>query len=92
MFSILNAILNWLVGLAVTYLPASPFVSLNVGGYATAIGWLNWFVPVQDLLGIFDAWLIGCAAWMLYKYLYKQMGGILSSFLGGQALGSASAE
>ena len=82
MFGVLNVLANWLVGLATTYLPASPFTNMSFATWSTAIGWLNWLVPVSDCLGLFDLWLLCCAAWMLYKWLYKSMGGVMGAFLG----------
>lgn len=86
MFSILSQLMRWLVGLAVQLLPASPFRDFVAPeGWALGMGWLNWLVPVSDMLGLFDAWLIGCAAWMGYRWLYRRMGGLASVFTGGSA-------
>lgn len=82
MFAILSAFIKWLVGLAVALLPQSPFVNFAAPQVEQGLGWLNWIVPVGDILGLLEIWLVACAAWMLYRYLFRQLGGIKSVLFG----------
>lgn len=37
----------------------------------TALGWLNWFVPVQGMLGLFTAWLAAGLVWMTVRFVKR---------------------
>lgn len=55
--------LNGVIGFLASVLPESPFSSVLDSTTELsetvhmALGWLNWFVPVGDMLGIFVAYL-----------------------------------
>ena len=75
MVSVLLGFFTSFVAWLVSHLPISPFASLTLGfnGFAgsgitvdTLMGWLNWLVPVQDMLLLFQAW---CAAALLFVAL-----------------------
>lgn len=84
MFSIISTFLRWFVGSALSILPASPFANFSIdAGFPLALGWLNWIVPVGDILGLLDVWLLAAASWMLFKFLYRRMGGLANALTGG---------
>lgn len=58
--SFLNGILGFLNGI----LPDSPFTDLIQGNETmlNALGWLNWLVPISDLLAIFSVYLVALLA------------------------------
>lgn len=56
----------WLLELLLTTLPMSPFLTLNVNGLpAQALGWLNWFVDVNGMLGLMGLWVAAVLAYMV---------------------------
>lgn len=72
---IINALFNFLGGVLSTFffwLPADPFsdywgfVSSFAEANATAISWLNWFVPVQLFSAVFGVVLSCLLAWIGY--------------------------
>lgn len=67
---LVHGFLGWLAGV----LPDSPFASLLAGteSIATGIGWLNWFIPVSDLLVIFGLYLAALLVWAAIDFLAKR--------------------
>lgn len=59
--SFLNGILGFLNGI----LPDSPFTDIIEGNETmlNALGWLNWLVPINDLLAIFSVYLVALLAY-----------------------------
>lgn len=53
-------------------LPGDPFI-----GYIQKLqslpylGWLNWFIPVRELLTIFGIWLGAYIAFLAYQLIYR---------------------
>lgn len=82
MFSLLGSMLRWFVRFCQGILPVSPFANLTLTNVSTGLGWLNWLVPMQDIVALFDVWLTGVALWYLYKFLYKRMGGVRAALTG----------
>lgn len=78
----LGGIFGWLSSV----LPDSPIQEV-VDGFqtaGTAIAWLNWFVPVTDMLLIFGAFLAVLVVWYAVS---TALGGSLkgiSEFIGGE--------
>lgn len=53
-------------------LPLSPFRGfIQSIGELPFLGWLNWFIPVQDLVTIFAAWLGAVAVFYLYQIVLR---------------------
>lgn len=53
-------------------LPLSPFSDyLDVLEGLPAIGWLNWIVPVRQILVIFGAWLVAVGLFYGYSILLR---------------------
>lgn len=56
-------------------LPLSPFksfiegIQLAIG--AKYLGWLNWFVPVGQILGVLAAWLSAIALFYMYSIIMR---------------------
>lgn len=59
MLAFLGDLLTGILGFLNQFLPDSPFQTLidDTSALVTGLGWLNWFVPVGTMLGIFAAWL-----------------------------------
>lgn len=72
LLSLFGSLLSWLASV----LPASPFasLSLSLSGVANALGWLNWVVPVGDMLTLFAAWLACVAVWQAVSFVTKRWG------------------
>ena len=53
-------------------LPLSPFTDfINSIGNLPFLGWLNWFVPVQQILTIVGLWLGAVATFYLYQIVLR---------------------
>ena len=53
-------------------LPMSPFRGfIQSIGQLPYLGWLNWFIPIQDLITIFGAWLGAVAIFYLYQIVLR---------------------
>lgn len=59
MLQLLVGIFSGLVGFLSGVLPTSPFQGITLPeSVGVALGWLNWLVPVNDMLRVFAAWLV----------------------------------
>lgn len=59
MLSWLFSRINEFLGYALFFLPSSPFESyINAVSSIPFLGWLNWFVPVAQIIAIGQAWLV----------------------------------
>ena len=55
-------------------LPGSPFRSLVLSGsYSSALGWLNWLVPVSTLQTITLAWAGALLTSMVITYIIRNV-------------------
>lgn len=61
-----------------TVLPQSPlagfWVDLAIGNHpiiATGLGWLNWFIPVRQILQITAAWLLAVGLYYIYSIIMR---------------------
>lgn len=54
-------------------LPLSPFLSIRSSWVAPPEGlsWLNWFIPVGDMMEIFAAWLTAYGLYLLYRIILR---------------------
>lgn len=72
MGALVVAIVTGLLALFSAFLPVSPFAGLTLPAeYDTALGWLNWILPVGDMLGMFGVWLSGVVLYVAVRYLLK---------------------
>ncbi len=60
---------NWLLSL----LPHSPFKSIQnfLDPIKPYLGYLNWFVPVNWILGVLTVWLTAVATFYLYSIIMR---------------------
>lgn len=65
MIDVVLELLNGVLGFLNGVLPDSPLQSLitNNEQIIDALGWLNWFVPISELLTIFGVYLVALVAW-----------------------------
>lgn len=85
----ISAILGLLTGVIqffASVLPASPLADLASGSQSisTAIGWLNWLVPVGDFLLLFGAYLAAMLIWAGVEWFMKSGGRVLGGLVGGK--------
>ena len=53
-------------------LPKSPFAGfIRALPEWPALGWLNWLLPVEDILKVFGAWLAALAAFYLVQIVLR---------------------
>lgn len=58
MGAIIGLFLEFLFNFLLTVLPVSPFANMRLDGQIqTAVGWLNWIIPVGDMAAMFIAWV-----------------------------------
>lgn len=68
---------SWLerfAGSLLQVLPRSPFaeiVSLPEAVLPQWLRWLNWFVPVAEILSVFAAWLVAYGLYLLYRIILR---------------------
>lgn len=68
MTSIIEKFLDWVLKL----LPTSPFTSfIEACGNLPYLGWLNWFIPVGQMIAIGEAWLIAIGLFYLYSIVLR---------------------
>lgn len=79
----LSDFVAWLVGV----LPASPFQGLILGlgsDELVWLGWLNWLVPVGDIVFTFELWLAAVVSVMgVYFIVHDLVGAFLGNFISG---------
>lgn len=77
MGKIIDALLDWLsdmVAAVVLLLPESPFAKLSlatVPGFANVMGWINYFVPIGPMLGIFTTYLAAVLIWFGIRWILR---------------------
>lgn len=61
-------IITWVLQL----LPLSPFQTV-IDGLANMpnLGWLNWFVPVDDIIKVGELWLIAISLYYIYSVILR---------------------
>lgn len=73
MFAFVLQLLNGVAGLAMRFLPQSPvqsfLASQAISLELRALGWLNWVVPIHDMLGVFTLWLTAGVIYAAMRYL-----------------------
>lgn len=68
----LAKIFEWIQGFLASVLPTSPFRQfIDRFQGIEYLGWLNWFVPVQEILVVMGVWLVSIAAFYLYSILLR---------------------
>lgn len=76
MIAIIAGILVAFFAIYAAVFPDSPFGQLALSdAYDTALGWLNWVVPVYDMVTLFVTWvgvIMACAiSFVVIKYSIK---------------------
>ena len=68
MVSLVVELVASVVSLLVSVLPVSPFQQLAFGDAPpAALGWLNWLVPIGDMLTLLSAWAVALLLWRLVR-------------------------
>lgn len=68
MKEIVGQLLKWVLAL----LPTSPFTSfINACENLPYLGWLNWFIPVGQMIAIGEAWLVAIGLFYLYSIILR---------------------
>ena len=63
------------ISLVLSILPASPFVGFSeLCSNLPYLSFVNWFVPISEMLVIFEAWLIVVAVYYGILYLVNYAG------------------
>lgn len=72
-----DALSNALVSFAISVVnlfPQSPFVILDELSNSIVYEWLqylNWFIPVNTFVGIFEAWLVCVGLYYVYQIVLR---------------------
>lgn len=65
------------ISLLLAVLPTSPFLGMTLGGeYETALGWLNWILPVDGMLGLLMAWILAGIFWAVIQWVIDKVEGL----------------
>lgn len=68
MSAIIKKFLSWVLAL----LPTSPFTAfIEACKDIPYLGWLNWFIPVGQMLAIGEAWLVAIGLFYLYSIVLR---------------------
>ena len=68
MVAIIKKFLTWVLAL----LPTSPFTQfIEACSNIPYLGWLNWFIPVGQMLAIGEAWLVAIGLFYLYSIVLR---------------------
>lgn len=63
------------LSLVLSLLPSSPFVGFNaLMREVPFIGYLNWFIPISEILVILESWLVVVAIYYGILYLLNYVG------------------
>jgi hypothetical protein len=64
----LNDFLTGIIQSILKLFPQSPFKAY-IGSLASwqGLGWLNWFIPVSDILAVCSVWLVAIGAYYLFS-------------------------
>lgn len=84
MLGLLGGVLGGLIRLLISVLPLSPFQGITLGeGFDTALGWLNWILPVNDMLGVFALWLSALIVCGVVSVIVRKATGVIGVATGG---------
>ena len=68
MKELLDTFLDWLL----TVLPVSPFRAfIDACSDLPYLGWLNWFVPIGQMIAIGELWLTAIALYYMYSIIAR---------------------
>lgn len=70
----LSDAIDWLGSALLVILPTSPFQPLLADlaiGYPDALAWLNWFIPINEILALLAAWLVAVGIFYLYSIIMR---------------------
>jgi len=72
-------VISWLgdrlediVALIMQLLPDSPFQALTASADVIEwLGWVNYFIPIAQMLAVFQAWIIAVASYLVYSAMLR---------------------
>jgi len=75
----INSIFNWIsdkisyvLQAVLLLLPDSPFVAITKDAdIQQVLGWLNWFIPVSQMVAILEVWLVAVALFYVYQMILR---------------------
>ena len=84
MLSFLTGLISGICTFLNNVLPDSPFQGVVEGaqGMQLGLGWLNWFVPVGDLILIFGGWLAVLLIWAAVDFALTKGEGVIGKVVG----------
>lgn len=84
MISAIIGFVSGIVGWLASVLPDSPFAGLFTGNQSilTGLGWLNWLLPVGDLLAIFGLFLAVLLIWAAVDFAISKATGAVTGVIG----------
>lgn len=77
-------VISVVVNLVVAILPTSPFQAyLNYFSEFEYLPYINYFLPIDTFIVIFEAWLAGVALWYVYCFIMDVIGWVSGYGSGG---------
>ena len=71
---LLGGAVLWLIDLLLMALPMSPFLTLNLSGLPSeALGWANWFIDFNGMLGFMGLWLAAVSIYMILSTVIQAL-------------------
>lgn len=75
MSGIMDFVYQWavkMINVILSLLPTSPFRQfINNWSAPSYLGWLNWFFPVSEVLGVLTIWLTSISLFYLYSIIMR---------------------
>ena len=75
MENIMEFVYKWAAKMAqaiINLLPTSPFRNfINSWNPPEYLGWLNWFFPVSEVIGVLSIWLASITVFYLYSIIMR---------------------
>lgn len=84
MIDVILTLINGVLGFLNSFLPLSPFDSIisNNEYIINALGWLNWLIPVGDMVDILGLYLAALLTWSVADLVLGGFGKVTSFTVG----------
>lgn len=84
MGAIISSLVTFVLNFLLSVLPLSPFAGLKLDGEVhTAIGWLNWVVPFNEMTTMLLAWIAAATLVTVVGYVLDNIEKIETWLFGG---------
>jgi hypothetical protein len=74
---VFSSLLDWLEGVfagILSFLPDSPFRLITNDAVAEYMGYINWIIPIAEIIAIMQLWITAIGIFYLYRAILKWVG------------------